>query len=127
MLAANVPETPRPRPPAKVRRTSLLKNEPSPPPAYYNSSAFAFPLQGRPRLDTLLGSPITATFQRVGWDADRDPLSPATEDLEWMNEKSREELSDLLVKADDIIKERENGKLQCNRVQIDMIQLYSYT
>lgn len=125
MLAANVPETPRPRPPAKVRRTSLLKNDPSPPPAYYNSSAFAFTPQGRPRLDTLLGSPITATFQRVGWETDRDPLSPAKEDLEWTNEKSREELSDLLVKADDIIKERENGKFQHNRVYIKIIQRYS--
>ncbi|KAF9464829.1 hypothetical protein BDZ94DRAFT_1235041 [Collybia nuda] len=111
MLSANVPETPRPRPPAKVRRASesLRKNDPSPPP-YYNSSAFAFTPQGRPHLNTtLLGSPMAATFQRVGWEADRDPLSPASEeDLEWMNEKSREELSELLVKADDIIKEREN-------------------
>lgn len=95
MLGANIPETPRPRPPAKVRRT---KTAPSPPPGYYTPSTF------------LLGSPIAATFQRVGWDA--DPLSPATEDLEWMNEKSREELSDLLVKADDLIKERENGQFK---------------
>jgi hypothetical protein len=110
MLSAHVPETPRPRPPAKNRRTPLLKTDPSPPPSYYNNTDFAFTPQVRPRLDTLLGSPMYATFQRVGWDADRDPLSPASEeDIEWMNEKSREELSELLVKADEILKERENG------------------
>ena len=57
---------------------------------------------------------MPATFQRVGWDkpGDRDgpTLSPAAEeDVDWMNEKSREELSELLVKADDLIKEREHG------------------
>jgi hypothetical protein len=29
--------------------------------------------------------------------------------MEWMDEKSREELSELLVKADGLIKERENS------------------
>jgi hypothetical protein len=51
----------------------------------------------------------------VLWDKDNlnntaPTLSSTTDDdVEWMNEKSREELSELLVKADDLIKERENG------------------
>lgn len=54
------------------------------------------------------------------------PLSPgdATEDdMEWMNEKSREELSDLLVKADDLIKERENGEYSIQKIFIEIIEL----
>ncbi|KAF5388097.1 hypothetical protein D9615_000655 [Tricholomella constricta] len=108
MLAANVTETPRPRPPAKIRRSiALLQTASTPPPSY----AAAFTPEGKPRLDTLLGSPMAATFQRVGWDdgaADRDASPTEEEDMKWMNERSREELSELLVKADDLIKEREN-------------------
>jgi hypothetical protein len=112
MLAANIPETPRPRPPAKVRR-SVSKPKPisTPPPSY--AAAFSYTPGGQPRVDALLGSPMPVTFRRVGWGSDnRDGLvlSPATEeDREWANERSREELSELLVKADDLIKERENG------------------
>ncbi|KAG6885467.1 hypothetical protein C0993_001332 [Termitomyces sp. T159_Od127] len=107
MLAASVNETPRPRPPAKIRRSSLAQAASTPPPSY--ASAFTLTPDGKPRINnSLLGSPMAATFQRVGWDGERQ-LSPTTEeDLEWMNEKSREELSELLVKADGLIKEREN-------------------
>jgi len=31
------------------------------------------------------------------------------DDLTWLNEKSRDELADLLVKADSLIKDRESG------------------
>ncbi|KAF8076699.1 hypothetical protein FPV67DRAFT_1472379 [Lyophyllum atratum] len=111
MLAASVTETPRPRPPAKIRRSSALHQTASPPPSY--AAAFTVTPEGKPRLRTLLGSPMAATFQRVGWEsgaADRRMSPPPhdSEDMEWMNERSREELSDLLVKADDLIKEREN-------------------
>lgn len=104
MLAANINETPRPRPPAKIRRSSALQAASTPPPSY----AAALTPEGKPRLDTLLGSPMAATFMRVAWDADHQTPTPM-EDIEWMNERSREELTDLLVKADDLIKERENG------------------
>jgi hypothetical protein len=112
MLAANVSETPRPRPPAKVRR-SASKPTSTPPPSY--ASAFSYTPARKPPLDTILGSSLPVTLQRVRWDKDNldgatTALSPAPEDdMEWMNEKSREELSELLVKADDLIKERENG------------------
>lgn len=59
-----------------------------------------------------MGSPMSATFKRVGWDAMSDGTEqpPPTEaDTEWTQEKSREELSELLGKADYIIKERETG------------------
>ncbi|KAG5339172.1 hypothetical protein C0989_005299 [Termitomyces sp. Mn162] len=108
MLASSVNETPRPRPPAKIRRSSALAQAASTPPPSY-AAAFTLTPDGKPRMNnSLLGSPMAATFQRVGWDGESQ-LSPTTEeDLEWMNEKSREELSGLLVKADGLIKEREN-------------------
>ncbi|KAF9057806.1 hypothetical protein BJ165DRAFT_77722 [Panaeolus papilionaceus] len=102
MLASST-ETPRPLPPAKTRRAKAS----TPPPAY--GSPFSFPSRGDARKD-ILGSPMVTTFQMVGWGAD-PPQPEGSElpaDLEWMNEKSREELRDLLLKADGILKEREN-------------------
>jgi len=116
MLSANVSETPRPRPPAKVRR-SVSKPNSSPPPSYV--AAFSYTPAREPRPDTLLGPSLPATLQRIQWDKDNlDSATPALSsaiehDMEWTNEKSREELSELLVKADDLIKERENGVLYC--------------
>ena len=97
MLAHNTPSKPRPTPPAKMRRS--LPAQPPPPYA--------------PRVDMILDSPIAVTAQLVG---SRSPtglrsgesLAPAVE--EWMTEKSREELSNLLVAAGDIIKSRESGE-----------------
>lgn len=111
LLAANVSETPRPRPPAKVRRSTLLKAATStPPPAYAPAPAFTFSPENKPRLDTLLGSPMAATFKRLGWSETDSQLPPSPEeDKGWMDEKSREELSELLIKAEDLIKERESG------------------
>ncbi|PPQ67580.1 hypothetical protein CVT25_012074 [Psilocybe cyanescens] len=107
MLASS--ETPRPLPPAKMRRASaLLKASSTPPPAY--GPPFVLGGRGGKRGD-ILGSPMTSTFQMVGWDADpndRQLPSPPPENDDWMNEKSREELQELLMKADVIIKEREN-------------------
>ncbi|KAG6830502.1 hypothetical protein H0H92_000343 [Tricholoma furcatifolium] len=99
MLAVN--ETPRPRPPAKIRRSSAALAS-TPPPSY--AAAFTLTPDGKPHI---LGSPIIATLQRVGWESERQMSPTKEEDRDWMNEKSREELTDLLVKADDLIKERE--------------------
>ena len=60
----------------------------------------------------ILNSPVSVTAHLIG---SRSPevvkgesnIPPAVE--EWMNEKSREELSNLLVAAGDIIKSRESG------------------
>ncbi|KAI5124877.1 hypothetical protein M0805_007307 [Coniferiporia weirii] len=99
--------SPRPLPPAKARRSAShtrLNSAPvhsaapfdwrSPPP-YAPADA-----NTHPALPTLLGSPISATAQIMS-----DHRSPVGE--AWDHEKSREELEDLLKRADTIIKERE--------------------
>jgi hypothetical protein len=63
--------------------------------------------------DTLLGSPIPTTFKLMGYRhrGMKDQFfGEEAESDEWMNQ-SKEELAELLVKAEDIIKERENGEL----------------
>lgn len=117
MLA--ITETPRPRPPAKMRQRSnpTLK---TPPPAY--GSTFGSPPPNddshvRPR--QFLEPPISGTWWDFQPPADhlepsQPPLSPIVssassgDDFRDELEKSREEIVGLLIKADDIIKEREN-------------------
>jgi len=104
-MLANDPTNPRPRPPAQVRRsTSGMKkssssSSSSPPPPY--ASSLAFPRRSSTSA-TLLGSPVSATVQMVD--------GGSQEMVEWLNEKSREELSELLLKADGVIKQRESGR-----------------
>lgn len=104
----------RPRPPAQLRRST--KANASPPPPY--ASAFVFPSHSRshqPTVDTLLGSPVSATYRRlerlVSSPSPHIPASPDTDNVDWLNERSREELSGLLLKADGVIKQRESGEL----------------
>src|SRR5271168_4914391 len=95
-------ETPRPLPPAKARRATMLKLSSTPPPAY--NSAFTFPSRRQSRQDIL--------DHIIGWDGDSVQSSsspPLREKLDWMKDKSREELEELLVTADDLIKERKYG------------------
>lgn len=85
--------TPRPRPPAKARRASSLQFPSFPPPPY------------APSLDQVVPDVAGAgpSFP------DDMPLPLSTHDAEaWVNEKSREELSHLLLKADELIKSRES-------------------
>ncbi|KAL5527179.1 hypothetical protein ACEPAG_5970 [Sanghuangporus baumii] len=97
MLSSNFPMTPRPRPPAKMRRSSshsrALADWPgrSPPP-YAPFAPDTHP--------TLLGSPITATSQLIR-------LEEVCESEDKLQEKSKEELEELLRRASEIIKERE--------------------
>ncbi|KAK0461771.1 uncharacterized protein EV420DRAFT_127453 [Desarmillaria tabescens] len=107
MLANEGSSVSRPRPPAQMRRShSMFNQKGSPPPPY--ASSFVFPSQkklSRSSSNTLLGSPVSATFRRIEREAGK---AVAEEDnMDWLNEKSREELSGLLLKADDIIKKRE--------------------
>lgn len=102
-------EAPRPLPPAKARRATMLKLSSTPPPAY--NSPFTFPSRRQSRQD-ILGAPMDATFHMIGWDSDSaqtSSSSPLTEEHDWMKEKSRKELEDLLVTANHMIKERELG------------------
>ncbi|KAK7062086.1 hypothetical protein R3P38DRAFT_687189 [Favolaschia claudopus] len=109
MLSSETVTTPRPRPPAQNRRASASKTlaQASPPPPY----ASAIPLiPERDRKPSYLGSPLPATLQSLRLSSEGS--SPGADedssfDQSWLNEKSREELAELLLKADDLIKERE--------------------
>ena len=117
MLSDEIRTTPRPKPPAKVRarRTSQASTKVSPrgkassgspPPPYYSTS------------DSVLGSPLPVTSQLLeangGVNAGDGP-GPES----WLLEKSREELSGLLSKAEGIIKSREE------RTSFHAISLYA--
>ncbi|KIM46579.1 hypothetical protein M413DRAFT_441666 [Hebeloma cylindrosporum] len=97
-------ETPRPLPPARARRINQ-KTSSTPPPAY--GSQFTFPTRRQHRQD-ILGSPMTNTFQMVGWDMPDLPESMSEPTLDDVSDRSREELGELLIKVDGILKEREN-------------------
>ena len=95
MLAGSI--TPRPRPPARSRRaSSQVKSSPPPP---YRPSLPDDPLT--PSEHAKL-SPVESL--RGDWH--HFPFSTQSE--QW-NDRSREELSDLLHKADELIKDRELG------------------
>lgn len=99
MLSSDFPKTPRPKPPAKARRASAQVNSEdwrSPPPPAYT------PI--RQHLPILLGSPISATTSFI----QHNPL--CEEDVQ---ERSRDELEELLGKASSIIREREQGMSPC--------------
>ncbi|KAL5508459.1 hypothetical protein ACEPAH_6078 [Sanghuangporus vaninii] len=97
MLSSNFTITPRPRPPAKMRRSSSQFRAPADwsgrsPPPYAPFAPDTHP--------TLLGSPITATSQLIC-------LEEVCENEDKLQEKSKEELEELLRRASEIIKERE--------------------
>lgn len=106
MLSDETRATPRPQPPAKVRARKSSQPQPkvsprgkassgSPPPPYYNPS------------DSVLGSPLPATSQLLGANnGGNSGDGPGPE--AWLLERSREELSGLLTKAEGIIKTRED-------------------
>ncbi|KAL1709141.1 hypothetical protein EV121DRAFT_253243 [Schizophyllum commune] len=117
MLAHDQTKSARPRPPAQRRRQStgpatVKKGGASPPPPY-SGAGFSFPASSpspppRRRLESLLGSPMSATLKALGWDLDADPTNSSGPNPDWLTEESRDELADLLVKADGLIKERQN-------------------
>ncbi|KAI0638031.1 hypothetical protein C8Q77DRAFT_1187433 [Trametes polyzona] len=100
MLSTNSVTTPRPMPPAKSRKSSAMHySRIAPPPPY-----------APPLSEVLLGSPVPVTAQLVNVASsspDRGGADGSSQTDEWMDEKSREELSDLLLKADGMIKTRE--------------------
>lgn len=129
MLSSDVPATPRPRPPAKLRRSASLYTRPKPQ-SIYNPSPQRSGSPANPRstpshasnrnsiavapsLPTLLGSPLSATSRllqpssRAGNQV--QTLDTMPEVQEWFNEKSRQEVDQLFHKAESVIKERESG------------------
>jgi hypothetical protein len=104
MLSSDIPATPRPRPPAAHnRRSASMQIELFPPPPYAASSH-----SSRPK-STPLGTVSSSTSAPDVRSHNPRSLSEA-DDSSWMKEKSREELSELLTKADGIIRERERGE-----------------
>ncbi|KAI9574389.1 hypothetical protein HD554DRAFT_2201430 [Boletus coccyginus] len=92
MLAGSI--TPRPRPPARSRRASSQVKS-SPPPPYRPS------LSDDARAPSEHGK-LSAESLRGDWS----PFPPSARSEQW-DEHSREELTDLLYKADELIKDRE--------------------
>lgn len=110
MLSANI-ITPRPRPPSKNRRAASMQSYSSslksPPPPYAASSSLSSLSDTEdhvPPPDSLL-TPCPQAKRR------KPRLAGVTRSSneDWPTEKSRGELSDLLLKADGLLKERENG------------------
>lgn len=102
MLSTVDPPTPRPKPPAKLRRSSSARLKTSPPPPY----RLPADEMAEPTLETLLGSPVSVTAQMLGYFASQNPGAIPEE---WINSKSREELRELLARAEQTIKAREGG------------------
>ncbi|KAF9534630.1 hypothetical protein CPB83DRAFT_878986 [Crepidotus variabilis] len=117
-------EVTRPRPPAKARRVTTTINQAkagptnTPPPAY--TSPFNFP-SSRDSYDVrreILGSPMASTYKIMDWESSglehsqkgnyETEAMAEPDELEWMSERSKEELQELLLKADGLIKDREN-------------------
>lgn len=97
MLSASVTTTPRPRPPGRARRISTHVKT-SPPPPYAATSLLNHPLDNSPNLkrESFNGASAIAAWDDI-------PNHP-----QFWNGRSREELSELLLKADELIKDREN-------------------
>ncbi|KIJ49575.1 hypothetical protein M422DRAFT_66053 [Sphaerobolus stellatus SS14] len=100
MLARIEPRTPRPHPPAKARRSNMsMTTASSPPPPYMDDHPFPDPFNDTP-------DPVRATAQMLGVQLDSDPeLSPTI--LAEVNDKSREELANLFLEAEKVIRARE--------------------
>ncbi|KAG1768717.1 hypothetical protein EDD22DRAFT_818308 [Suillus occidentalis] len=97
MLSASVTTTPRPRPPGRTRRISTHVKT-SPPPPYAATSLLHHPLDNSPdsKREASNGASAIAAWDDI-------PNHP-----QFWSGRSREELSELLLKADELIKDREN-------------------
>jgi len=95
MTDSAIASTPRPRPPAKARRVPSVQFPRFPPPPY------------APSLDQVVLDATESTQEQLNIASlDGLPLPfPTPEAEEWINEKSREELSELLLKADEPLQE----------------------
>lgn len=90
------------RPPFPARGTlSASYKKPSPPPPYGDNLT-------SPKANTLSESATAHRIHALAKDVFAGDVPSAIE--EWINERSREELSSLLVRANELIRERERGK-----------------
>ncbi|KAF4601312.1 hypothetical protein EYR38_005964 [Pleurotus pulmonarius] len=104
MMSNDVPATPRPRPPGNVRRSMSMKLQ-TPPPPY--ASSFVSPTSKQEN-SGLIDQLNTDGVHRSALGSTLSPIRQDEGEEEWLNEKSREELTELFLKADGLIKEREN-------------------
>ncbi len=91
----------RPRPPAR-NTLSPSYTKPSPPPPPYGDALMS------PEAITLSESATAHRIRALAEDVFSGAVPSAIE--EWINGRSREELSSLLVRANELIRERERGK-----------------
>ena len=90
------------RPPFPARGTlSASYKKPSPPPPYGDNLT-------SPKANSLSESATAHRIHALAKDVFAGDVPSAIE--EWINERSREELSSLLVRANELIRERERGK-----------------
>ncbi|KZT72485.1 hypothetical protein DAEQUDRAFT_722632 [Daedalea quercina L-15889] len=95
MLSETASTTSRPRPPAKTRRLPSVQFPSFPPPPY------------APSLDQLVLEAASAIPEQPFSSLDPKSFLLPHDSEEWVNEKSREELSELLLKAEGLIRTRE--------------------
>jgi hypothetical protein len=100
----------RPRPPAR-NTLSAPYTKPSPPPPYGDALT-------SPEANTLSESATAHRIRALAKDVFSGAVPSAIE--EWINGQSREELSSLLVRANDLIRERERGKSSTPMPFLDM-------
>ncbi len=79
----------------------------TPPPPY--ASSFASPNSKQEEHSGYIDQLDTEGIQRSSVGSTLSPIRQDEGEEEWLNEKSREELTELFLKADGLIKERENG------------------
>lgn len=107
--------THRPVAPGRLRRSVTEKTSDAPPPPYETPETnLAFPPHERTlsitSLSSTVGSPVTATAQLLGIDLDGQQERDRSFTEEFVSERSRDELTKLLVKAEAVIRARERGK-----------------
>jgi hypothetical protein len=100
----------RPLPPAR-NTLSASYAKPSPPPPYGDALT-------SPEANTLSESATAHRIHALAKDVFSGAVPSAIE--EWINGQSREELSSLLVRANELIRERERGKSSTPMPFLDM-------
>jgi len=112
-MSEQFPSTLRPVAPGRLRRSVTEKTSDAPPPPYETPETnLAFPHERTISLTSVssnVGSPVTATAQLLGIDLDGQQERDRSFTEEYVSERSRDELTKLLLKAEAVIRARERG------------------
>ena len=114
-MSDQFPSTHRPVAPGRLRRSLTEKTSDAPPPPYETPEIdLAFPPHKRTlsvtSVSSNVGSPVTATAQLLGIDIDGQHERDRSITEEFVSDRSRDELTKLLLKAEAVIRARERGK-----------------